>query len=160
MGRDKRNENAGEHWTKMNRPTMETAAWRSLSPYAQALYPWLKLEWRGPRANNNGRIRFSVRQAAGAMGINRKTAAKAFRELQAKGFLVCVEPARLGLGGAASSPAYELTELQLATSAKPGGRALFKHWSPGQDFPVYQAPPQNPLGANGQSRVNQLKAVK
>lgn len=48
MGRDKRNENKGEHCTKMIRNVMETPAWRALSPTAQSLYLWIKLEWKGP----------------------------------------------------------------------------------------------------------------
>ena len=55
MGRDKRNENKSEHFTKMVRTVMQTEAWRSLSPTAQALYPWVKFEWHGPKNNNNGK---------------------------------------------------------------------------------------------------------
>jgi hypothetical protein len=44
MGRDRRNESRGEHFAPMIRNTMNTEAWRALSPCAQALYPWLKLE--------------------------------------------------------------------------------------------------------------------
>ena len=69
MGRDKRNEHRAEHFTKLVRNTMETPAWRALRPTAQALYPWLKLEWRGPQNNNNGNIRLSVRQAADRLGV-------------------------------------------------------------------------------------------
>ena len=54
MGRDKRNEQRTEHFTKLVRNMMETPAWRALSPMAQALYPWLRLEWRGVNFNNNG----------------------------------------------------------------------------------------------------------
>ena len=54
----------GEHFAKMFRHIMEEPAWRALPSTAQALYPWLKLEWRGPDADNNGSIRLSVRQAA------------------------------------------------------------------------------------------------
>ncbi len=39
---------------------MQMPAWRALPATAQALYPWLKLEWHGPRANNNGKISLSV----------------------------------------------------------------------------------------------------
>jgi DNA-binding transcriptional MocR family regulator len=149
-----------EHWTKMLRGMMQTPAWRSLPPVAQALYPWLKLEWRGPKANNNGRIRFSVSQAAEAVGVNRKTVAKAFHALQARGFIVMTEPARLGAGGAATSPAFEITELALPNSEKPAGRKLYEDWRKGRDFPVYVAAAQNPRGINGKSRVTANKVVK
>ncbi len=72
---------------------METPAWRALTLSAQALYPWVRLEWRGAKFNNNGKIRLSVRQAAAKMGCGVNTAARAFQELQAKGFLVVTEGA-------------------------------------------------------------------
>ena len=149
-----------EHFTKLIRHTMETQAWRALSPVAQALYPWLKLEWRGPNANNNGRIRFSTRQAADAMGVNTKTAARAFRDLQRHGFIVVTKAARLGLGGEATAPSYELTELPMPGSERPVGRKLYEGWRKGEAFPVYKAAAQNPRGINGRSTVTPMRVVQ
>lgn len=147
MGRDKRNEKRSEHWTKMIRHTMEEPAWRALSTTAQALYPWLKLEWHGPDANNNGNIRLSVRQAAMRLGVGRDTAARAFHDLQAKGFIVLTQPSHLGVDGAAMSPAYELTELKMP-SADGDGRKLYKQWQDGREFPVRMANANNRTGRN------------
>ena len=145
MGRDIRNETRTEHFAKMIRNTMNTEAWRALSPCAQALYPWLKLEWRGPTANNNGRIALSVRQAAEKMGVSINTAAKAFHDLQAKGFLVVKRPAHLGVVGQATSPEFELTEIALpGKDERP--RRLYVNWKPGGDFPVAKAAIHNPNG--------------
>ncbi|MFT3972002.1 MAG: hypothetical protein QM699_00550 [Amaricoccus sp.] len=155
MKSPKRKINRGEpaeHFTKMIRTTMETSAWRALSTTAQALYPWLKLEWRGPQANNNGRIRLSVREAAERLGVQLDTAARAFHDLQAKGFLVLTEHAVLGIEGAAKSPAYELTELALPHGDKPDGRKLYRDWRPAADFPVHKARAHNPRGANGKAK--------
>lgn len=149
MGRDKRNENRSEHFTKMVRTMMETDAWRALTPAAQALYPWLKFEWRGAQNNNNGKIRLSVRQAAERLDVAPNTAAKAFHDLQAKGFIVMTEAAHLGIGGEAKSPAFELTELSLPHGDKPDGRRLYKQWQPGRDFPVHKSKANNPAGKNG-----------
>jgi hypothetical protein len=135
-----------EHWTKMMRPTMEEPAWRALSTTAQALYPWLKLEWKGPDANNNGAIRLSVRRAAKALGVGPDTAARAFHDLQAKGFLVLCEHAQLGLSGMAKSPAYELTEIAMPNAPQHGGRRLYRDWREGQDFAVHKAAVHNPRG--------------
>lgn len=143
----------GEHWTKTLRHTMECDAWRALPSSAQALYPWLKLEWRGPGANNNGRIRLSTRQAAERMGVALNTAASAFRDLQAKGFLVQTESARLGIEGAAKSPAYEITELAMPGANHPDGRKLFLEWRAGDDFPVARALANNPAGRNGRKKT-------
>ncbi|MEQ1943899.1 hypothetical protein ABMA32_15910 [Mesorhizobium sp. VNQ89] len=133
---------------------METNAWKALSSTAQALYPWIKLEWRGPDANNNGKLRLSVRQAAERLGVRPDTAAEGFRDLQRKGFIVQTEAACLGVEGAAKSPAYEVTELKM-----PGmdgdGRKLYRQWHPGQDFPVAIAPSNNPTGKNGRKVKSQ-----
>jgi hypothetical protein len=141
-----------EHWTQMIRITMECPAWRALSPTAQALYPWLKLEWRGPKANNNGKIKLSVRQAADLMGVGLNTTARAFHDLQAKGFLVVTESARLGLGGEAKSPTYELTEIALPHGGQNDGRKLFRKWRPCGDYPIAKAMANNPRGNNGKTK--------
>lgn len=138
-----------EHWTKVIRGTMEESAWRALSTTAQALYPWLKLEWHGLDFNNNGEIRLSVRQAAERLGVRPDTAAEAFRDLQRKGYIFQTEAACLGVEGAGKAPAYELTELKMP-GAEGDGRKLYRQWKPGHDFPVPMTSPNNPLGSNGQ----------
>lgn len=151
MGRDKRNERRGEHFTQLVRSMMEEPAWRALSSTAQALYPWIRLEWKGPKANNNGKISLSVRQAAAKMGIDMKTAARGFQDLQAKGFLVVTEIAHLGTGGAAKSNCFELTEIPLPHKEERQGRKLYRQWREGHDFPIAKAAINNPTGANGNS---------
>jgi len=66
---------------------LRTAAWRSLDPTARALYVEMASRYRGPESNN-GRIRYSVRQAASALHIGKTTAARAFLQLQDRGFIV------------------------------------------------------------------------
>lgn len=144
MGRDKRNEERAEHWTKMARTMMQTDAWRALPLHAQALYPWLKLEWHGPKSNNNGKICLSVRQAALCMECNPKTAGRAFHHFEGKGFIVQTEAACLGVKGEGNAPAYEITELSLPRSHT--GRCHYKDWRHGHDFPVKTAHLNNPEG--------------
>ncbi|MXQ06790.1 hypothetical protein GQ651_02915 [Alphaproteobacteria bacterium GH1-50] len=147
----------GEHWTKMIRQNMEYPAWRALSPYAQALYPWIKLEWKGPSNNNNGRIQMSVRQAAHLLGCSTKTGAKALIELQQKGWIVVTQVAVLGVKGKARAHSYELTEIALpkglgdvsAAKGNPVPRNLFRDWRPGDDFPVAEVRTNNPCRKNG-----------
>lgn len=152
MRQGKRAAKNGEHFTKMIRHTMEEPAWRALSTTAQALYIWLKLEWRGPTANNNGNIRLSVRQAAERLGVTPNTAANAFKDLQRKGFIVLTEFARLGIEGAAKSSAWEITELQMPGSGQPVGRKLYKSWKPDREFPVQKVSANNPRGLNGRRK--------
>lgn len=140
----------GEHFTKLIRHTMEEPAWRALSSTAQALYPWLKLEWRGPDANNNGKISLSVRQAAAMMGVTPVTASHAFHDLQRKGWIVITQPAHLGTDGAAKSATYELTELRMPLAEKGrDGRKLYRDWRPDHDYPVRAVSSNNPQGNNG-----------
>lgn len=150
MGRDRKAEKRGEHFAPMIRTTMDTPAWRALSSAAQALYPWLRLEWHGPKFNNNGKLQFSVRQAAEAMGVNKDTANRAFVDLQRKGFVVVTQEARLGVGGAARSSSYELTEVALVGETE--GRKLYRQWEKGRDFPVRRVMVNNPRGVNGQTK--------
>ena len=147
MGRRNREERP-EHWTQLIRKTMEEPAWRALSTTAQALYPWLKFEWKGRDYNNNGKIRLSVRQAAERLGVTPGTAALAFHDLQRKGWIFQTEAACLGLEGAAKSPAYELTELKMPGTTG-DGRKLYRQWCEGRDFPVAGVAPNNPMGRNG-----------
>lgn len=147
MGRDRKNEHQPEHWTQMLRNTMETPAWRALTTTGQALYPWLKLEWKGAKFNNNGKISLSVRDAAHRLGCNMKTAARAFHDLQAKGFLLLTSHGRMGVEGKGAPPTYEITEL--AMPGEQSGKKLFLHWQEGHDFPVRAHTPVNPKGRNG-----------
>lgn len=138
-----------EHFTKMFRATLQTPAWVALSASAKALYPFVKLEWHGPNFNNNGRIRFSYRQAAKALGITTNTAMRAFHDLQAKGFLVVTEMGALGLKGDARGPSYEVTEIEMPGKPRGSGRELFRQWGEGKDFPVSKHHQNNRAGRNG-----------
>ena len=152
MGRDKKNEQSSGHFTQLFRATMETPAWRALSATAQALYPWVRLEWKGPKANNNSKISLSVRQAADRLGVTRDTANKAFQDLQAKGFLVITECGTLGSTGEAKAHLYEITELPLPHGRERNGRRLFEKWD-GNDFAVSKMRANNPRGLNGKTET-------
>ena len=147
-----RNNKPIDHYTTIIRHTMETPAWRALTSTAQALYPWIKLEWRSTQYNNNGEIRLSARQAASKLGITTDTAARAFQDLQAKGFIHITKAARLGVGGEGKSPKYEITELALPKVEKSKPRKLYLEWSEGNDFPVHKHMANNPKGVNGKTK--------
>lgn len=141
-----------EHWTKLTREIMELPAWRALSTTAQALYPWLRLEWKGPHNNNNGKIQLSVRQAAAALGVTPTTASHAFHDLQKKGFIVMTSKPCLGVEGLAKAPRYELTEIALPYQATVSGRRLFKNWDEANEYPINKVSSNNPKGLNGKTR--------
>ena len=73
---------------------MRTPAWQSLTPKARVGLVEIAARYNG---TNNGRIALSVREAADACNINKDTAAKAFKELIEKGFLVCKSPGGFSL---------------------------------------------------------------
>ena len=68
------------HWM-LNSP-----AWKDLDANARAIYVELTKRYNG---SNNGRIAYSVRQAAADLKISKDTAARAFRSLKDHGFIVC-----------------------------------------------------------------------
>ena len=124
---------------------LNTPAWRSLGLAAQALLPWLVMEYKGKTFNNNGEISLSIRQAAEKMGIARDTAAKAFRDLQAKGFIVVKRGGSLGVKGHGKCPQYEITLIEMPSAA---ATHQYKKWSEGNDFAIFKHAVSNPIGTN------------
>lgn len=147
MGKDDhRGRSKNEHGTFIQRSLMETAAWRAMSPKAQMLYIWLRLEWKGAKFNNNGKIKLSCRQAARCLGVSENTAMRAFHELQEKGFVVVTKLGALGIEGEARGPSLELTNIGMANDRP---RNLFLDWSPSKKFEVARHPANNPSGRRG-----------
>ncbi|WP_277019457.1 hypothetical protein [Paracoccus hibiscisoli] len=113
--------------------TMDCAAWWALTPFAKALYPYVRrrVSFGG---ENNGKISCSVREAAAYLGTSIATAAKALRELQAKGFIVAVTIGRLGVSGEGKATTWRLTEMGTPANRMPTKEYL--SWSAGNDYPV------------------------
>jgi hypothetical protein len=63
---------------------LKTDAWKALSAAARAVYIQIGLRYDG---FNNGRISFSVRDAASECGLAKDTASRAFKELGDLGFI-------------------------------------------------------------------------
>jgi hypothetical protein len=63
---------------------LKTDAWKALSAAARAVYIQIGLRYDG---FNNGRISFSVRDAASECGLAKDTASRAFKELVDLGFI-------------------------------------------------------------------------
>ena len=124
---------------------VDTDAWRALGIASHSLFILLCLEWNGPNYNNNGKITLSVRQAAERMGVSRDTAAKAFRDLQAKGFIVVTKGGSLGVTGHGKCPEYEITSIEMPHKEKSNH---FLRWTLGNDFDIFVHPVKNPAGQN------------
>jgi hypothetical protein len=63
---------------------MKTDAWSALSVAARAIYLQIGFRYDG---SNNGKITFSVRDAAAECNLNKDTAGRAFKELVDRGFI-------------------------------------------------------------------------
>ncbi len=68
---------------------LKSEAWKSLDACAKALYVEISARYGG-LGSNNGRIPFSVREAAKALQVGKTTAATAFDHLQERGFIAPV----------------------------------------------------------------------
>jgi hypothetical protein len=75
---------------------LQSAAWKSLSANARAIYIEISQRYAGP-GSNNGRIPYSIGEACRALKIGRATAWRVFKELIEKGFLVVVTPGAFSL---------------------------------------------------------------
>jgi len=82
--RRKGDQNKDARHVRLYHRMMRTKAWRSLSAVARATYVEVAARYSG---TNNGRIPYSVREAAKALHIGKSTAAKAFEILQERGFV-------------------------------------------------------------------------
>ena len=120
-------------FTPMIHNTMDTAAYQSLSPVAECLY--LRLKRRaGYNGDRNGRLFYSVREAADDLGCHQDTVRTAFYLLQARGFIVPTQIGALGVAGEGKATTWRLTELGTPQNARPSKE--YVNWTSGNDFPV------------------------
>jgi len=131
--KDKKGRSIHEHGTYIQRSLLSSEAWRALPPKAQMTYIWLRLEWKGPQFNNNGKIRLSYRQAAQRVGISTNAAMGGFHELQAKDFIIVTKLGAPGVEGEARGPTYELTDIGLPGKQP---KRLFLKWNQDQECEV------------------------
>lgn len=76
-------------YTVVSFAMIKSPAWRLLSGAAMRVWFELSARYTG---GNNGRLHLSMREAAEALGMGKATVQRAFKELQAKGFIVLVTP--------------------------------------------------------------------
>jgi hypothetical protein len=80
----KRSEERQDRYFMVHHYMAKTDAWRALSATARAIYIQIGLRFNG---SNNGKISYSVRDAAGECNIAINTAHRALRELISLGFI-------------------------------------------------------------------------
>ncbi len=101
---------------------LASAAWQALDGNSRALYVEVARRYRGPNSNN-GKIPYSVREAAKVLNIGRSTAQRCFGRLIANGFI------RI------SKSEWLLTEFPDDTTATTGIASKdFMKWTPQNSF--------------------------
>ena len=70
----------------LSRRVVESENYLSLTVYAKVLMILLQQHWRNDKAVNYG-----IREAAAKIPCDRRTAMKAFNQLQHQGFIICTE---------------------------------------------------------------------
>jgi hypothetical protein len=112
---------------------LASAAWQALDGNSRALYIEIARRYRGPNSNN-GRIPFSVREAAKALNIGRSTAQRCFERLIGHGFLRINKRSGFSMKGRVSTE-WLLTEFPDDTQAMSMTASKdFMKWTPENSF--------------------------
>jgi DNA-binding transcriptional MocR family regulator len=129
---------------------MATPAWKSLGPIPRAIYLDMASRYAG-FGSNNGRIAYSVRDAADELTIGKSTADRAIDALQDRGFIVAMRK------GAFSLKKRNATEWRLTEFASDVSKELatkdFMHWTPDKNKTRYpqrdrSVPVAGPIGTH------------
>lgn len=122
-----------ERYVRLLEYMLASAAWQALDGSSRALYIELARRYRGPNSNN-GKIPYSVREAAKALNVGRSTAQRCFQCLVAHGFIRVSKRSGFSMKGRVSTE-WLLTEFPddtqatLVTASKD-----FMRWTPDNSF--------------------------
>src|SRR5712672_157029 len=106
---------------------LASEAWQSLDPVARALYVEISRRYRGPNSNN-GKIPYSVREAASALNVSRSTANRAFQNLEDRGFIAVGKRSGFSMKGRVSTE-WLIAEFPDDTQATPSPATMeFMRW--------------------------------
>jgi DNA-binding transcriptional MocR family regulator len=128
----KRQRNKGRY-VALQEYMLASTAWQSLDGNCRALYVELARRYRGPNSNN-GKIPFSVREAAKALNIGRSTAQRCFERLTANGFIGIGKKSGFSMKGRVSTE-WLLTEFPDDTQTTfTAASKDFLKWTPENSF--------------------------
>ena len=129
----KRNKEKTPRHVRLYHWLLRSEAWQSLSPNARALYIEIAARYNG---SNNGRIHFSIREAADVLGIGKNAAAKALAQLQERGFIVVAKRGGFNLRYKNQmATEWRLTEFSCDITNTFASKN-FLRWSPEKHFTV------------------------
>lgn len=69
----------------VSRNLLESRNYRTLTPYAKSLMVLMQIHWR-----NDKPVDYGIEEASQKIPCDRRTAMKAFKQLQDRGFITCV----------------------------------------------------------------------
>lgn len=122
-----------ERYVRLPEYMLASLAWRSLDGNSRALYIELARRYRGPNSNN-GKIPYSVREAATALSIGRSTVQRCFEKLQDRGFIRIGKRSGFSMKGRVSTE-WLLTEFADDTSSVSIVPTKdFMKWTPSNSF--------------------------
>jgi DNA-binding MarR family transcriptional regulator len=129
---------------------MQTEAWQSLRALERSIYIEIAARYAGD-GSNNGRIGYSIREAASTFRVGKSSAARALEKLQDRGFIVARKKGAFSLKSRHSTE-WRLTEFGCdLTSALPTKE--FARWLPENQKPVppgtLTVPEKGPIGIYG-----------
>jgi len=129
-GKDAR---ADGRYVRLTEHMLASPAWHWLDGNCRALYVELARRYRGPNSNN-GKIPYSVREAASALRIGRSTGQRCFDGLQELGFLKIGKRSGFSMKGRVATE-WLLTEFPDDTTATTGIASKdFMRWKAPNSF--------------------------
>ncbi len=133
----------GGKFVRLPNSLIDTPAWAELSCAARSVHVMLVRRHNG---GNNGRIYLPSREAAKALTIHKNTVLRAFKELEASGFIASVKAAHLGSEGTGRATEWRLTHL--ACEGKAPSNDFLKKQNPGTNIvtPWSKKAPKQPPG--------------
>ena len=130
-----------ERYVKLRLWLLDAPAWKSLPANARALYIELARRYNG---SNNGRISYSVREAAQALRVSLSTASHLLRILQDRRFIVCTKRGAFSLKTTKDASEWQLTEYDCDHPVAHASKD-FMRWRPpeGVDFATLNRQPSH-----------------
>jgi hypothetical protein len=133
MGRNK-SKNAGPRHVRIHHYMMATPAWQSLGCVERAMYVDIAARYAG-LGSNNGRIGYSVRDAAATLHIGTSTAKRAMDALEGRGFIVAMKRGAFSLKKRHATE-WRLTEFASDVSGDFATKE-FMRWTPDKNKTRY-----------------------
>jgi hypothetical protein len=131
-GRGKREQPAGRYIT-LREYMLASDAWQSLDCIERCLYVELLRRYRGPDSNN-GKIPYSIREAAAALHIGKTKASECFDALKDRGFIRTGKASGFNMKGGRAATEWLLTEFSDDTKTGTMATKDFMRWQPTSAF--------------------------